>query len=78
MEDTLVVYHPNTEQEHFLTDEQIKTALNDEYVGYEESFRITLKNESKELIGYCDSFYQGFLAKHIKELKDESLLEIIQ
>ena len=48
MEDTLVVYHPNTEQEHFLTDEQIKTALNDEYSGYQESFRVILKNESKD------------------------------
>lgn len=77
-EDTLVVYHPDTKKEHFLTEEQIETAFNDEYVGYEESFRITLKNESKELIGCCDSFYHGFLANHIKELKDESLLEIIQ
>lgn len=77
-EDTLVIYHPTYDMEHFLTESQISTSFNDEYIGYAESFRLSISCQSKEIVGSDDLFYQGFLKKDIKELHNEHILKLLR
>lgn len=76
-DDYFIFYHKTSDAEHSLTDEQISTAFNDEHMGFDEGFKITLNVQTKELLGSKDLLYQRLFSRDIPEINDNAFNEIL-